>query len=283
VTRFAAALILFSAVRVSAQAPAALGRPVAQDFPDAYEMSERMLLSNGPDLDRDGLSDAAETELAEAFAPYLFFDSHENALEPEEPVTVFQVRPEGCAGPRARCVGKPLTVLITYLNLWKWDGGYGPASICRDRHIGDDQEIKVRAVSKDDGRTFRIDAVLNWGFEWPRKSGKVAFAGGTHPEIFFSAGKHHQFFDAALDRKPSPYSKWACRDSVDGRGAAMLSIPRGNVGEPEAHLLTGLDGLGFRGENAWGTTPFCGGQKCGPKNPTSHPADFWSKKPFWIP
>jgi hypothetical protein len=174
------------------------------------------------------------------------------------------------------------------LNLWKWDGGYGPASICRDRHIGDAQEVRVRVVSADDGHTFRIDAVLNWGFEWPRKSGKVAFAGGTHPEIFFSAGKHHQFFDTALDRRSSPYSEWDCHDNVDGKGVQELAFvgrdgAPNNVGEPEAHLLSALDGLGYRGENAWGTTPFCGGQKCGPKNPTSHPANFWSKAPFQVP
>lgn len=55
----------------------------------------------GADADHDGLSDAAEGELADAFRPLMVFDSRERPRRAGEPVVVFQVRPEGCVGARA--------------------------------------------------------------------------------------------------------------------------------------------------------------------------------------
>jgi hypothetical protein len=62
--------------------------------------------------------------------------------------------------------------------------------------------------------------------------------------IYFSAGKHHQFFDEDYDAIRSPYSGGVCSDDVNGEHPdstlAVLQSPYAdrrppNVGEPEAH------------------------------------------------
>lgn len=247
----------------------------------------------GRDNDRDGLSDAAEAELAQAFRPFMIFDSHENARLSHEPVTLFQVRPLGCVGQLSRC-GAPLQVTVVYANLWQWDRGYGPASWwCRlDWHKGDLQGVSM-ILESDDGASFRVHSIRNWGFTWPAHK-TVRFLAGRHFWLYFSSGKHHQFFDTALDAKPSPYTKWKCRDNVDGKGDFMLARverPQGpgwnNVGEPEAHdpkfFVGDLGSYGYAGEDAWSQKPFCGGMPCEPSNPTSSPASLWSTAAFHDP
>lgn len=266
--------------------PVAAPVPVWTEFPAPIALLTRMLIvPPSEDLDKDGLADAAEQELATLARPYLVFSSEENALLPGEPATLFQVRPSGCAGPRSRCEGKPLTVTVTYLNLWRMDGGYGRNSWCRNKHKGDAQTVSVRLVSSDDGNTFRIDAVENWGFVWPTKSGKVRFRDGTHPEIYFSAGKHHQFFDAKFHGRASQYTNWGCSETLDANGSKFLAALKGNVGEPEnrAGFIDDLSGIGFPGERAWDTKPFCGGLPCAADNPTTPTSKAWSKATFFVP
>src|SRR5262249_35255821 len=147
------------------------------------------------------------------------FDGSENSLRPGEPVTLFQVRPLGCAGPNARCDGRPLELVVTYLQLWKNDGGY-PYLLGLGGHDGDNQFVRVRLESDDAGRTFRIASVENGGWTWPRHGAR--FLDGRHPWIYFSAGKHHQFFDTDLDGHASPMSK-VFLEAVDGRGPSFLA------------------------------------------------------------
>ncbi len=255
-------------------------------FPGRVALLNRMLLvPAAEDLDQDGLADAAEAELASLARPYFVFSSQENALRPGEPKTLFQVRPAGCSGPRSRCEGKDLIVNVTYLNLWQRDGGYGKISWCGDRHIGDDQALNVRLASSDDGNTFRIVAVENWDYVWPTKSGAVRFHQGTHPEIVFSAGKHHQFFDTSMHGRASSYTKWGCKETLDENGPKFMSVLKGNVGEPEhrAGFVDDLTAIGFPGESAWSRKPFCGGLPCAADNPTSSTAGIWSSASFFVP
>lgn len=253
-------------------------------------MQSRLLLPPpATDADQDGLVDAAEAELAEAFKPFQVFDSRENARRPHEPVSLFQVRPLGCAGPRSRCAGAPVTLSVVYLNLWQWDGGYGPGSACRDKHKGDNQEVRLTLVSDDDGQSFRLVEVGMGVFVWPTKSGSVEFRDGRRPTIYYSAGKHHQFFDTRLDGKDSPHSAWGCNDAVDGKGAAFdaelnfRGMPS-NAGEPEYPLLGPLDDRGFPGEDAWGRKDFCGGlNSCPADNATRPNAEVWDRRPFFRP
>lgn len=259
-------------------------------FPAEYRLGQRILLPPpAADADLDGLVDAAESELAEAFKPFLIFDSHEKSRRPDEPSTLFQVRPLGCAGPRSRCGGAPLTLAVVYLNLWQWDGGYGPSSDCRDKHKGDNQEVRLTLVSRDDGLHFRVTEAAIGVFVWPTKSGAVEFRDGRRPAVYFSAGKHHQFFDTLLDGKDSPHSDWGCNDNVDGKGAAFFAelnfrgLPS-NVGEPEYPLLSALDDRGFPGEDAWGRRDFCGGLGACPSDNATRPnAEVWDRRPFFRP
>lgn len=272
------------------EAPEAVqGAWVSEGFPRAARLKERFLLPHpGTDLDRDGLADAGEAELARAFRPYFLFDRAENARRPFEPVTLFQVRPGGCVGPRSRCGPEPLRATVVYLNLWQWDGGYGPSSLCGDRHKGDNQEVVLEVESGDDGRSFRIVSVHNGAYVWPARSGAVRFGAGRHPWVYLAAGKHHQFFDTRLDGRDSPYSKWACNDDVDGEGARLLAAVElfgrpNNAGEPEAPLMGALDEHGFPGEGAWSSKPFCGGLGACAPGTTRRNADIWSRRPFSPP
>lgn len=230
----------------------------------ALVVLQAALLSGIGDLDQDGLSDAAEGELAESFRPKLVFDSTENALRSGEPVTLYQVRPVKTA---------PLTIRLTYLNLWAWDGGYGRRSWCKDSHVGDSQDVGVTVVSDDGGKSFRPVEVRNGAFTWPAKSGKMEWE-GSHPVIYFSHGKHHQFFDTSYDGRPAPYTQWGCRETIDGKGPAFLSVLRANAGEPESHpsppFAGDLAAFGFPGSHAWSTQPFLGPA-------ASPPASFWKK------
>lgn len=276
------ALPVAAPVAVSVPAPA----PEWTDFPLPLALTRQLLIvPASEDLDQDGLADAAELELARRARPYHVFSSRENALRPGEPGTLFQVRPSGCSGPRSRCGGKDLTVTVKYLNLWQMDGGYGKNSWCGDKHKGDNQALSVDLVSSDDGRTFRIAAVNNGAFVWPTKSGAVRFKNGTHPEIYYSAGKHHQFFDALFHGRAAPYTSWGCKETLDANGPKFLSSLKGNVGEPErrAGFVDDLSAFGFPGESAWGTKPFCGGLPCGADNPTSTNARIWNTGFFFVP
>ena len=258
-------------------------------FPDPVGLSRSILLpASGDDADGDGLSDAVETELANAFRPFMVFDSRENARRPEEPIVVFQARPEGCVGPRSVCGAAPVRVHILYNTLWRQDGGYVISFFCGDSHKGDIALIDVTAESYDDGRTFRMTSVENWGYVWPKKSGTVRFLAGTHPWIYFSGGKHHQYFDAAIDGKPSAYSAWSCREAMDEKGDFKLAELKGNVGEPESHpsarFVDDLSPFGFPGESAWDPRHFCGGQACDRENnPGSRNAALWLRSPFFVP
>jgi hypothetical protein len=261
----------------------------SSDFPEPVTLS-RSILSVAPtdDADRDGLSDAGEAELADAFRPFMVFDSRENSRRPNEPVVAFQARPLGCAGARAHCHGAPLTVQVLYNTLWRQDGGYVDSFFCNDSHKGDIALVTVTAESYDDGRTFRMSSVENWGYTWPKKSGPVRFLAGTHPWIYFSGGKHHQYFDTASNGKPSPYSAWSCREAMDDKGDFKLAELAGNVGEPESHpsgrFVNDLSPYGYPGESVWDQRHFCGGQACNrDTNPGSRLAETWLRSPFFVP
>jgi hypothetical protein len=258
----------------------------AKSFPDAHRLTRRLLLpAKGEDRDGDGLRDEAENELAAAFQPFVVLDSHEKATRPGEPVILYQIRPEGCVGPANRCHSDLLTLSAVYAHLWEWDGGYGPDSPCGDKHKGDNQDTKAVFESRDGGLSFRLAKVEIGSFVWP-KGHAMRFQGGTHPTVYFSSGKHHPFVSTGYDRKDSPYSKWACNDNVDGRGAAFfpaleLSGVPNNVGEPENPLIGPLGPYGFAGEDAWDDRPFCGGVPCDrARNITRQNRNLWSSRPF---
>jgi hypothetical protein len=284
-----AAALLAASLSASAQ--------TFKSFPDPISLPASIFLpAPSDDLDHDGLHDGLEDLLAFAVRPYLVFDSRENALLSWEPVTLFQVRPIGCAGPRSRCGGAPAKIEVVFLNLWQHDGGYADSFFCSDRHHGDNQVVgPIILESADDGHTFRIVSITNWDFVWPTHSGAIRLLDGTHVSVYMSAGKHHQFFDTFENEKPSRYSNWGCTDAVDGKGRAVLSrvVSPGatpvwnNVGEPESHpagaFVFDLGSRGYPGENAWDEKQFCGGVGCEKHQETSKNSGAWSHQTFFVP
>ncbi|MGQ9638618.1 MAG: hypothetical protein ACUVT6_12650 [Thermodesulfobacteriota bacterium] len=218
------------------------------------------------DLDRDGLLDMLEGELAMIFSPHLIFDSDEKARKPHEPVVLFQVRPLDL-----RSLVRQIT--IKWVFLFRRDGGYGPSSSCRDAHDGDNDDAYYEVTSRDHGRTWTITKIkLSFkDLEWPRTS-RLEVDELTHPIIYMSAHKHHMYFTKDWDGKDSIYSDWDCNDDVNGQGsrvrADVISFRRANpqilynnVGEPESHpsppFVNDLSYF-YSGQSAWQDKNFYG-------------------------
>jgi subtilase family serine protease len=220
-------------------------------------------LNNTADLsrDKDGdcLKDDLEDKLADGFRPYFKFDTDEKALGAGEPVTLFQVRPQGFVGSGDR--SKTL-LHIRWGFLYMWDGGYGPSSLCTDEHMGDNVPITYVFRSSDDGATWVLTSINLGGednFTWPGGYFKPAYLGDRvvipysainvelynqrHPVIYMSAHKHHMYFNTDYNHQDSFYSSWRCDEDVDGKGKAFISNLHSvfktsrfnNVGEPESH------------------------------------------------
>ena len=206
------------------------------------------------DRDSDGLVDTLEGELANAFRPCLVFDSAEKARLPFEPVTLFQVRPVALGA-------RKQTLSIQWIFLFKRDGGYGPDSAeGRDAHPGDADDGRYELESTDSGVTWRLTeailatwkrktvprpggwTVLDGGARWPSRT-RLEVYELTHPIVYMSAHKHHEYFTRDHDHNDSYYSKWGLNDDVNGLGARFLVDLRSleaaaghynNVGEPGA-------------------------------------------------
>jgi hypothetical protein len=270
---FLMALILAGAQSVQTQDAGASPNPCADQA--CVELGETAFIyhpSYSLDRDRDGLRDDLEVRLAEAFMPYLIFDSAEAATRDDEPLAIYQVRPKGCLGEGC---SKNSVVTIRYVMIWRWDGGYGPSSDCSDTHTGDIVVFTTTATSSD-GKRWHRGAVEDPRFPWPNLrlnttpclSGKntqhcyrYGFRERTHAILYISAHKHHAYPNKAWDHEDSAYSDWGCNDDVDGNGSArwprMFDAITGpmNRGEPEAHeapwFANDLTRAGFSGEHAW--------------------------------
>ena len=212
------------------------------------------------DRDRDCLVDSLENALADAFRPYCIFDSDEGARQSFEPVTLFQVRP-------VNSQGNDLQIKMKWVFLFKRDGGYGPDSWCTDDHDGDNDDAEYELTSNDAGVTWDLNGVgLSFkGLKWPTNSRLGVYA-PTHPIIYMSGHKHHEYFTRDWNHQDSLYSGYGCNEDVNGQGAGVLvdlqSLQRGrynNVGEHEHHptppFVNALDRY-YPGFTVWGGEDF---------------------------
>ncbi|HEY5958460.1 MAG TPA: hypothetical protein VIV60_17975 [Polyangiaceae bacterium] len=226
----------------------------------------------GPyDADSDGLDDWEELSVADAFRPYVKFDDSEHARQWFEPITIFQVRP-------LEHRVDTQTVRIKYIFLFKDDGGYGPSSSCDDSHPGDNDNMFVDITSTDGGYTWTLERVNVGTDEWPTE-GSLEIHEQTHPVVYLSGSKHHQYLNTYYDGRDSAYSDvplWDdCDEDVNGLGAQFLTDVRSvgslsyignNVGEPEAHPTNYfIDDLSayFPDQSVWGSQDFYG-ESAGP-------------------
>ncbi len=239
--------------------------PLTLDLGESIYVDPSRPADKARDRDGDMLKDDLEGKLADFFRPYYKFDSAENARRPGEPVTIFQARPMGCAG--AGCSSQT-EIFIKWAFLFIWDGGYGPAeSICKDSHMGDNDQALYKLTSLDRGFSWKLVLIalggvhpqglqFFLGFQWPEGYPLPAYTSGRpvpalekvdlelykqqHPVIYMSAHKHHLYFDTSHDNKRSFYTKYFCDDDVNGKGAQFLSDLHSvfkdqrynNVGEP---------------------------------------------------
>jgi hypothetical protein len=234
------------------------------------------------DKDQDGLIDSLENELATAFRPYLIFDSAEKARQVHEPVTLFQVRKMDIGGITRG--GTTISLIgIKWVFLFKEDGGYGPDSDCGDAHGGDTDDAFYELESRDGGVTWTLigaglssRGVNSIGYpyfagpEWSKNS-RLEVYDLTHPIIYMSAHKHHEYFTKDKDHDNSRYSSWGCNDDVNGLGGRFLvdlqSIAKkdpkfsgyNNVGEFNSHPTPPfVDDLSsyYHGHSAWRNKDF---------------------------
>lgn len=232
-----------------------------------HRLARSLLIAQGDDLnldrDRDYLVDDLENDLAGVFSPFFVFDKDERARQSHEPVTLFRVYPLDLADPSRPRIG------IKWLFLFRHDGGYGPnaSTACKDAHEGDNDDALYELGSEDGGRTWTLSRVgLSFkGLEWPANS-RLEVHNVTHPVIYLSAGKHHEYFNRDYDHSNSRYSEWGCNDDVNGEGdrlpAKLQSLSGStynNVGEfhshPQPFFVNDL-GRYFPGHQAWGAGKF---------------------------
>jgi hypothetical protein len=233
------------------------------------------------DQDHDSLVDDLEDAIANVFRPYCIFDSNENARvsghdqgKPDEPVTLFQVRPVDLK--KECCFLSPLRINIRWVFLFRRDGGFGPASLCGDSHEGDNDSASYSLLSYDRGVTWTVflAGLGDNGLQWPSNS-RIEVYDVTHPIVYMSASKHHEYFTRDRDLQNSLYSTCflckgdlKCNDNVNGKGDRILvnlqapaklhGLPYNNVGEPEYHGYPFVDDLSpfYYGHFAWGSEAF---------------------------
>ncbi|MBI3205487.1 MAG: hypothetical protein HYZ29_28365 [Myxococcales bacterium] len=162
------------------------------------------------DEDGNGLDDEIEQQLAECFVPAFRFDADEpsSSLQPNEPVTGFSAyRIQGA---------KPDEILIRFemVALWKRDGGFPNAKSadCSDYY------------QAHDGDTWgtRIDVRVSKDVVWRAELAEFSSCPpgemyGTHPVIYASAGKHHDYCSAGVDDYDIKVGTW-CTDPHRGNG-----------------------------------------------------------------
>ncbi len=248
----------------------------------------------GPsDADEDGLNDKLENELADAFRPIYLNHSTEDGTRVNvyqtidgdsvmEPVTIFQVHPDG-----------DNIVRLQFMKLWRYDV-YDTFSC--GGHPGDSQHNVYHLKTKPKGDPLHgkywwlfksdYDGAEDYGWhqgngglrglhfeKWSGESGPA-----RHPVIYFSKGKHHEYYDAGWSGETDNI----CGNItayVNGRGhlhnppypkrLAILKQPAGqspftpnkkynNVGSKAHHegFINDLAPYGFAGECVWNCGKF---------------------------
>lgn len=266
-----------------------VGEPAVERAEFTAELERSIFTSSSDeadlDLNSDGLVDDLEGALGYAFRPYFVFDSDEAARASAEPITLFQVRRNPIG--EIRSDGTRISrVDVKWVFLFRRDGGYGPDSDCSDDHEGDNDDALFTLETRDSGVSWRLTrAALSSrgsnnfaGPDWP-SDGDLELFDLTHPKIFLSAHKHHEYLDTSYDHRDSRYSDVFllddCNDDVNGAGDQFLAnvhsiaIRAGdfttfardfnNVGEAGAHpsprFVNDLSGF-FAGHSAWGLGGF---------------------------
>jgi hypothetical protein len=230
------------------------------------------------DLDHDSIHDGVEHRIAAAFKPHFIFDDGENALNPDEPLTLYQVHRDSLNQVRNVSPQSPQTLRLVYAYLFRRDGGYVYSTFCGDAHDGDNQTItlslRVTWNTAAQAMQTTLESLSAGRYLWPTHAAeffRLNSEEGGHVQLYLSAGKHHPFF-SVFAQASSPYSRSRCADQANGRGqirlAALQSQTRSsvrfhNVGELRAHpsppFVDLLGEFGFPYESAWSTHPFCGG------------------------
>lgn len=189
------------------------------------------------DKDRDGVVDRAENEIANAFRPYLVFDSAEQHRQDDMPLVLFQVIPKSSV-PGAQKL-RLRYALVFRGDTYGPDAGYG-CDWGSGSHNGDIETMTFEVTGDGAAQTWTLTKVevAPWrpGPSWPGTN--LEIRGKTHPVVYLSASKHHQYLDTSRDHDDSIYSDppWPfdeCNDDVNGRGAVVLadlqSLGHGNA------------------------------------------------------
>ena len=159
------------------------------------------------DQDGNGLDDAIERQIAACVAPLILFDSGENARLPGEPRTLFTAERVGLD-----------SVLITYIGLFAYDGGY-VFSACGNDHPGDFMVVRVKvAIGRQLGTWTAAPVEVSGGDLGTLVAGQDIQLNGSHAVVYASAGKHHQY----AEPYQGPAGNYGCNDRAYGDGDAVV-------------------------------------------------------------
>lgn len=169
------------------------------------------------DEDGNGLDDEVEFQIADTFAPALYFDQHENSLRSDEPHVLYSIlRIE------------PNKLQVKYLFLWEWDGGFQQDPICMTAHRGDTQVMDMFVeLQRGSSGWFAKLASLS-GFE----NVNNVFVGGDpalaltedgRPVVYPSADKHHFYYNPGLHYYGDSGPPFQCDDFAYGDGDIRIS------------------------------------------------------------
>jgi hypothetical protein len=160
----------------------------------------------------DGDPDFGEPTVLFQVRPYVHLDRYDPARYPDDAFSCLDPVPSR----RLRFTASERWVRIVYLFLWDRDEGYGVAANRCRWHFGDNQSVTVLVRTaappggdRADPRWWKVHAVVpllgcerrgcgGAPFGWPvARPFWFRLAGGVHPVVFVTEGKHHWSFETS--------------------------------------------------------------------------------------
>jgi DNA-directed RNA polymerase subunit RPC12/RpoP len=225
--------------------------------------------SSSADSDDDGLSDAFEKWIVDAFHPHLYFDEGECMDPYKDLMRLYQVTPVYFPYD-AKGYDGPWGVLLTFVVAYKRDCGDPVAGI--NDHWGDSEAMRMLIASdRENSSTWRVMALMisrhydPWEYY---ETSEFRWVDGTHPIVWVSENKHAAYSSHGECSEYSLTGLGVVRYEDCGSSLKLdYTITEGmdgfNVGERYSHIIDEIpsNGLGlFSNEFVWDDVRFCGGR-----------------------
>ena len=229
-----------------------VGDEVCDEECEEQPLGRYLVDSDDCDMDRDGMYESLELELARRFEPWLWYSSREGGFRSER-LPHFAVEPRGGGA-----------VSIFYALSYFEDYG-DPDLGGLSSHVGDSEFIAVDAFEGTDGilrseRVFLSAHYANWNdasawFVWEELDFEEDDEGNLHPVVYVAEWKHANYRNLGECDMGSFFADHCEEGSLEPAGVAW-GRNLGSLAEP---LLEYVDVEGNR-EFYWSSINFCGWQ-----------------------